>query len=73
MQTSLSLVHEARLIYAPAAYQLQAKHHHTAGLIDSCLKRPNLPIQLLCHTSRLLTSACKNPLLCKRLYNFVYV
>ena len=33
MQTSLSLVHEARLIYMPATYQLQAEHQHAAGLI----------------------------------------
>ena len=45
MQTNLSLVHEARLIYAPAAYrsmfQLQAKHRHAAGLIDLLFKEPN--------------------------------
>ena len=59
MQTCLSLVHEARLIYAPAAYsmfQLQAKHRHAAGLIDLLFEGRNSLIQLLCHTSRLLTS-----------------
>ena len=45
---------------------VSAEHQHAAGLD---LKACNLLLQLLCHTSRLLTSASKNPLLRKRLYN----
>ena len=48
-------------------FQLQAEHRHAAGLID--LLACNLLLQLLCHTSWLLTSASTNPLLRKRLYN----
>ena len=48
-------------------FQLQAEHRHAAGLIDLLFK--GRVLQLLCHTSRLLTSASKNPLLRKRLYN----
>ena len=52
-------------------FQLQAEHRHAAGLIDLLFKGcvATLLLQLLCHTSGLLTSASKNPLLRKRLYN----
>ena len=51
-------------------FQLQAEHQHAAVLIDLLFKGVyNLLLQLLCYTSRLLTSASKNPLLRKRLYN----
>ena len=64
MRTSFSLAHEARLIYAPPMIQLQAEHRHAAVLIDLLFKGAcNLLLQLLCYTSRLLTSASK------RLYN----
>ena len=45
-------------------FQLQAEHQHAAGLIDLLFKG-----RVICHTSRLLTSASKNPLLRKHLYN----
>ena len=67
MQTSLSLINlRARCL---SMFQLQAQHRHAAGLIDLLFKERLIFLQLLCHTSRLLTSASKNPLLCKRLYN----
>ena len=51
-------------------FQLQAEHRHAAVLIDLLFKGAcNLLLQLLCYASRLLTSASKNPLLRKRLYN----
>ena len=51
-------------------FQLQAEHRHAAGLIDLLFKgRVYFALQLLSHTSRLLTSASKNSLLRKRLYN----
>ena len=39
-QTSLSLTHEARLIYVSrlSMLQLQAEHQHAAGLIDLLFK-----------------------------------
>ena len=53
-------------------FQLQAEHRHAAGLIDLLFKgrvtvcfTAALPYNL----SRLLTSASKNPLLRKGLYN----
>ena len=49
--------------------QLQAEQQHAAGLADLLFKGRVIALQLLCHTSRLLTSASKNPLLRKRLYN----
>ena len=42
MQTSLSLTHEARVIYTPAAYRcfsyIQAEHRYAAALINLLFK-----------------------------------
>ena len=48
------------------------EHQHAAGLMDLLFKGRlifNLLLQLLCHTSMLLTSASNNQLLRKHLYN----
>ena len=51
-------------------FQLQAEHRHESGLIDLLFKgRVICFTAVLPYTSRLLTSASKNPLLRKRLYN----
>ena len=64
MRTSLSLAQSQTNLRASCLPMLlQAEHRHAAGLIDLLFKR-----RLICFY-RLLTSASKNPLLRKRLYN----
>ena len=44
-------------------FWLQAEHRQAAGQIFAVFKGRDLLAQLLCHTSRLLTSACKEAII----------